>query len=42
MNFLQRAWNDATGWLNTPQGRRLETDPNATAGGPSYFKEWHS
>jgi len=40
MNFLQRAWHDATGWLNTPEGRRLETNPNATAGGPSYFKEW--
>lgn len=35
MNFIQRAWNDVSGYLNTPQGRQLQTGgvPNIDVAG---------
>ena len=41
-NIFQKSFNQLQGWLNTPQGRRLDTDANATATGPSYFPEWRT
>jgi hypothetical protein len=38
-NIFQRAWNDVTGWLNTPQGRQLSADTVTPDNQPRYFPD---
>jgi hypothetical protein len=37
-NIFQRAWNDVTGWLNTPQGRTLNPELRPI-NEPTYFQK---